>query len=63
MEWKRYEDNGFRKFMNFLAIKSSIHISMNNLLDLEKQLLNPATLVSCFLALQELGKIDNESTK
>jgi hypothetical protein len=36
---------------------------MEKPLDLETQLLNPATLFSCFLALQELGKIDKKSSK
>jgi hypothetical protein len=51
------------KVCEFSEINSSIHIPMVKVFRVESQLLNPATLISCFLALQELGKIDHESTK
>ena len=44
-------------------INESLVIPMKKPLELEKQLLNPATLVSCFLGFQELGIIDKESKK
>jgi hypothetical protein len=46
-----------------LRIRQITKYTHEKLPGLEGQLLCPATIISSFLALQKLGKIDNESTK